>query len=102
VRVSGPGAALDCRGLDLSVAGVGVELAGIAPWSLGESVDLRLALPGVEPLTIVGRVVRRFEHLRHLERWHTQGVGIAFGELSHGARDAIARYVSGWLEPEGA
>jgi hypothetical protein len=45
-------------------------------------------------------VVRRFEHLRHLERWRAQGVGIAFDEIPHGARDAIALYVAGWLEPD--
>jgi c-di-GMP-binding flagellar brake protein YcgR len=98
VRVSGPGLDLDCRGLDLSVAGIGVELSSIVPWPLGESVDVRFQLPNGEPLELGGWVVRRFEHLRHLECWREQGVGIAFEKVEPEIREAIARFVSERLE----
>ena len=45
-------------------------------------------------------MVRRFEHLRHLERWRAQGVGIAFEKVEPEVREAIARFVSTQLEPE--
>jgi hypothetical protein len=98
VRVSGLGTELDCHGLDLSVAGIGVELSSIAPWPLGESVQLRFGLPGGESLELAGWVVRRFEHERHLERWRAQGVGIEFEKAEAEVREAIARFVSTRLE----
>jgi hypothetical protein len=93
VRVSGAGNDLECRGLDLSITGIGLELFGIAPWPLGATLELRFALPGEEPLVLVGWLVRRFEHLRHLERCRTQGVGIAFERPARETSEAIARYV---------
>jgi hypothetical protein len=98
VRVSGLGTELDCHGLDLSVAGIGVELSSIAPWPLGESVHVCFCLPGGESLELAGWVVRRFEHERHLERWRAQGVGIEFEKAEAEVREAIARFVSTRLE----
>jgi hypothetical protein len=98
VHVSGSGASLDCRGLDLSVAGIGIELSGIVPWALGGVVQLRFDLPGGEALHVTGWVARRFEHERHLERYSTRGVGISFEGIGTHELDAIARFVRIRLE----
>jgi c-di-GMP-binding flagellar brake protein YcgR len=98
VLVAGSGIALECRGLDLSVTGMGVELPGVAPWPLGATVEVRISPLDAEELVLSGWLARRFEHLRHLERCSTRGLGIAFDVIAPAAHDAIARYVSSRLD----
>ena len=102
VRVSSSGIELECTGLDLSISGVGVELRGTAPWALGPTVQIRLALPGSQELDILGWLVRRFEHDRRLEGFRAEGLGIAFDPLEPEERRAIERYVATRLEAQPA
>jgi hypothetical protein len=96
--VAGAGIELECRGLDLSVTGVGVELPGVAPWPLGATVEVRISPSGAEELVLSGWLARRFEHIRHLERCRIRGVGIAFDAIAPAAHDAIMGYVWSRLE----
>lgn len=89
VELSSGGVRRRARALDLSVAGIGVELAGPAP-AAHEPVVSEFALPGISlPVALDGVVA-----------WvdpRSSRVGVSFGDVDPGLAELLASFVAGRL-----
>lgn len=89
VELSSGGVRRRARALDLSVHGIGVELAGPAP-ATREAVVSEFALPGISlPVALDGVVA-----------WvdpRSSRIGVSFREMDPGLAELLASFVAGRL-----